>query len=108
MDKADSLGAFEQLVLAALLHLGDKAYGASIRREIEERTGRDSSLGAIYTTLDRLEDKGFVSSRMGEATPERGGRPKRYFKIKAPGLKAFNEARVAMGRMYKGLGPEAA
>lgn len=105
MSKLDSLGAFEQIVLAALLHLGDKAYGASIRREIEERTGRDPAIGAIYTTLERLEEKGFVSSRMGEATPERGGRPKRYFKIKAPGVKALHESRVTMARMFHGLAP---
>ena len=107
MSKAGSLGAFEQVVLAALLHLGNKAYGASIRREIEERIGRDASLGAIYTTLERLGEKGFVSSHMGEATPERGGRPKRYFKIKAPGLRAFYETRSTMDRMYKGLRPVA-
>ena len=108
MNKTDTLGAFEQVVLAALLHLREKAYGASIRREIDERTGRDVSLGAIYTTLERLEEKGLVSSRLGEATPERGGRAKRYFKIKAPGVKAFNEARMAMHRMCEGLRPSAA
>lgn len=105
MSKTDVLGAFEQMILAALLHLNDKAYGASIRREIKERTGRDPSIGAIYTTLERLEEKGFVSSRMGEATPERGGRPKRYFKIKAPGLRAFNESRSVMENMCDGLRP---
>lgn len=104
MGKTDSLGVFEQVVLAALLHLGDSAYGASIRSEIAKRTDRDVSQGAIYITLERLEGKGYVSSRMGEATPERGGRPKRYFRIQAPGLKAFNETRAAMDRMCSGLG----
>lgn len=97
------LGNFEQQLLAALLHLRDNAYGVTIAQAIEERIGKDVSLGAIYTGLDRLEKKGFVSSRLGEATAERGGRPKRYFQIKGAGVKALNESRAAMDRMFDGL-----
>ncbi len=84
MGKSDSLGEFEQVALLALIRLRNNAYGASIRREIAERAGRDVSLGAIYTTLERLERKGFVSSARGAPTPERGGRAKRFYKIEAP------------------------
>ena len=74
MSKGDHLGEFELLVLSALLRLGDDAYGVAIRAEIEERAGRNASIGAVYATLERLEKKGLIRSRMGEATPERGGR----------------------------------
>jgi DNA-binding PadR family transcriptional regulator len=85
------LGRFEEIVLRALVRLREKAYGVPIRREIAERTGREVSFGAVYTSLDRLQRKGYVSSRLGEATPERGGRAKRYFRIEAPGKRALNE-----------------
>jgi PadR family transcriptional regulator, regulatory protein PadR len=86
------LGRFEEVVLRALVRLREDAYGVPIRREIAERTGRDVSFGAVYTTLERLERKGFVSSHMGEPTPERGGRAKRYFRIEAPGVAALNQS----------------
>ena len=86
------LGEFEQLVLLALLRLGQNAYGMRIRREIEERANRRASLGAVYTTLDRLEAKGFVSSWVGEPTPERGGRAKKFFKIEAPGQAVLRQS----------------
>lgn len=105
MGKGDYLGEFEQIALLALIRLQDNAYGVTIRREIAVRAGREVSLGAMYATLDRLENKGFVSSRVGESTPERGGRAKRYFKIKAPGVRALNESRATMGRMWAGLVP---
>jgi|SRR5215469_494545 len=92
------LGPFEELVLLALVRLGE-TYPVPIRREIAERTGRDVSFGALYTTVDRLERKGYVSSRMGEATRERGGRAKRYFRIDAPGIRALDETRETMARM---------
>jgi DNA-binding PadR family transcriptional regulator len=92
------LGSFEEVVLLALVRLRE-TYGVPIRREIAERTGRDVSFGAIYTTLDRLELKGYVSSRMGEATRERGGKAKRYFRIEAPGIRALNEAQETRARM---------
>jgi PadR family transcriptional regulator PadR len=94
----DRLGRFEELVLLALVRLRE-TYGVPIRREIGERTGRDVSFGAVYTTLERLERKGYVSSRMGEPTQERGGRAKRYFRIEAPGVRALNETRETVVRM---------
>jgi PadR family transcriptional regulator PadR len=99
MGSNDRLGRFEELVLLALVRLRENAYGVMIRREIAERTGRDVSFGAVYTTLERLERKGYVSSRVGEPTPERGGRAKRYFRIEAPGIRALNEAQDAIASM---------
>jgi PadR family transcriptional regulator PadR len=95
----DRLGQFEELVLLALVRLRGNAYGVTIRREIAERTGRGVSFGAVYTTLERLERKGYVSSRMGEPTPERGGRAKRYFRIEAPGIRALERSREAVASM---------
>lgn len=105
MGTRDYLGEFEQIVLLALLRLGENAYGMAIRREIEERANRATSLGAVYTTLERLEDKGFVSSSLGEATPERGGKPKRFFKIKASGASALRRTLEAQALMVRGLKP---
>jgi PadR family transcriptional regulator PadR len=81
------LGEFEYLLLSACARLGDDAYGAAIRLDIEEATGRPCSVGALYTTLDRLEEKGLVDTWMGEATPERGGRPKRRVRVTAKGTR---------------------
>jgi PadR family transcriptional regulator PadR len=103
MPKGSHLGEFEQHVLAALVRLRDNAYGVTIRREIAERTDRDVTIGAVYATLDRLERKGFVSSRAGEPTRERGGRAKRYFNIEGPGTKALNESYRMSDRMREGL-----
>ena len=105
MGSRDWLGEFEQLVLWALLRLGDNAYGVRIHQEIQERTGRTCSFGALYTTLDRLEDKGFASSRVGEPTPTRGGRAKKYFKLEAPGAVALQQAYNATAAMARGLEP---
>jgi PadR family transcriptional regulator, regulatory protein PadR len=96
----DRLGRFEEIVLLALGRLRENdAYGVPIRREIAERTGRDVSFGAVYTTLERLERKGYVSSRVGDPTPERGGRAKRYFRIEAPGVRALIETRATVAAM---------
>jgi PadR family transcriptional regulator, regulatory protein PadR len=103
MDGNDRLGRFEELVLLALVRLRENAYGVPIRREIAERTGRDVSFGAVYTTLERLERKGYVSSRVGDPTPERGGRAKRYFRIEAPGITALNRSQQAVTRMAVGF-----
>ncbi len=105
MAKGDNLGEFEQIALLALIRLRANAYGARIRAEIAERTGRDVALGAIYTTLERLERKGFVSSARGAPTPERGGRAKRFYKIEAPGERALQRSRETMDRMWEGLVP---
>jgi PadR family transcriptional regulator PadR len=99
----DRLGQFEELILMALVRLRENAYGVTIRREIAERTGRDVSVGAVYTTLDRLQCKGYISSRIGEPTAERGGRAKKYFQIEAPGARALSEVRAAAARMAEGL-----
>lgn len=103
MSETGRLGHFEELVLLALLLLRDNAYGVTIRRELVKRTGREVSIGAVYTTLERLARKGYVSSRVGEPTPERGGRAKRYFKIEAPGERALRETREVASRLAEGF-----
>jgi PadR family transcriptional regulator, regulatory protein PadR len=97
------LGVFEEAVLLAVFHLRDNAYGVPIRRHLEEVTGRSTSIGSVYTTLERLEQKGYVSSRQGEATPERGGRAKRYFKIEGAGVVALNETRAMRAKSWAGV-----
>lgn len=103
MPKGSSLGDFEQLVMLALLRIGEGAYGMIVRREIEERTGREVSLGAIYATLDRLEGKGLVSSSLGEGGRARRGRAKRFFKVEQAGLDALQIALMALDRMRDGI-----
>jgi DNA-binding PadR family transcriptional regulator len=103
MSRPDALGEFEQSVLLAIAHLGDDAYGVSVRREIERRTARTIAVGALYTALDRLERKGYVSSRMSDPTPERGGRSKRHFRLRASGATALRQARQRLNRMWDGL-----
>jgi DNA-binding PadR family transcriptional regulator len=97
------LGEFEHTVLLAVLRLNDEAYGVTVRREIEGRTKREVSIGAIYATLDRLEAKGYVRSRVGEPTPERGGRSKRFFRITAQGVSAVNRTHRALRSLTEGL-----
>jgi PadR family transcriptional regulator len=97
------LGEFEQIVVLAILRLGEEAYGASIRSEIEKCTGRGPTAGALYTTLDRLEFKSMLTSRMGEPTAQRGGRAKRYFKVTKTGTVAVTRAQRAYQRLLKGL-----
>src|SRR5262249_20785586 len=103
MPKGDLLGAFEQWVLLALMRLGDNAYGMTIRREIEEQTGRPVSLSAVYTTLDRLESKGYIRSSTSPGTPERGGRARRFFRTESAGEGALDEALRANDAMRAGL-----
>ena len=98
-----SLGEFEQLVLLACLRLGDGAYTVAIAEEITGRTGRDTSHAAVYIALRRLEEKGLVGSALGESTPERGGRPKRFFQPTPEALPALHEARAALLSMWEGL-----
>ena len=99
----DYLGEFEHIVVLALLRLGEQAYGVTVRREIETRTGREVSIGAIYATLDRLEEKGYVKSRSGSPTPERGGRSKRFFRVTAKGVAAVNQTHLSLQKMMQGL-----
>jgi PadR family transcriptional regulator, regulatory protein PadR len=100
------LGEFEQLILLAVLALKENAYGMTVRWEIHERTGRDVAIGAVYTTLDRLEAKGLVISWIADATQERGGRAKRFFKLEAAGQRALRDALTATTQMVKGLEPK--
>jgi DNA-binding PadR family transcriptional regulator len=97
------LGDFEQLVLLALMRQGRDAYGVSICDDITARTGRDVSLGAVYKTLERLEDKGLVSSRFGQPTAERGGRRKKHFILLAAGQRALKQSIAAIRNMTAGL-----
>ena len=94
---------FEQQVLLAVWRLDSDAYGASIRDELERRTGRGVSQGAVYTTLMRLEKKGHVRSRMSDPTPVRGGKAKRFFAITEAGRQGVQQARAAMNRLWEGL-----
>jgi PadR family transcriptional regulator, regulatory protein PadR len=105
MDVKHGLGEFEQLVLLALVRLGTEAYGVAIRDEIEKRTGRDVALGAVYTTLLRLEDKRLVATRLGEPTPQRGGRRKKYYRPLAAGQRALASSLDALRSMTRGLNP---
>lgn len=97
------LGEFEQLLLFALLRLDDRAYGVTIRREIEERTGRGISAGAVYTAMERLEHRGFVSSRLGEPVRVRGGRRRRFYRLEPAGLECLRRSQLAIERMREGL-----
>jgi PadR family transcriptional regulator PadR len=103
MAKGDFLGEFEQLVLIALIRLGDEAYGMAVRRELETRAGRDVSIGAVYATLDRLAAKCLVKSKYGEATEERGGRAKKCFTITGAGARALERSQQAFRQMLEGL-----
>jgi PadR family transcriptional regulator, regulatory protein PadR len=103
MAKGDSLGEFEHLVLLAVLRLGEDAYGMRVRREIASRTGRDVTIGAVYATLDRLSDKGLVTSTLSDPTPERGGRAKRSFRLTGAGADAVNRATQDLTNMQEGL-----
>ena len=104
MSGRDNLGEFEHIILLALLRLDDRAYGVTVRQEIEFCTKREVSIGAVYATLDRLETKGYVKSRLGEPTPERGGRSKRFFQVTAKGVTAVSRTHRALRSMTEGLG----
>lgn len=98
-----ALGEFEYLILTVAARLGEDAYGAAIRREVEETTGRSCSIGALYTTIDRLEAKGLITTAMGDPTPERGGRPRRMVRLTASGRKAGAEFYRAVLRVSRGV-----
>lgn len=97
------LGELEQVVLLATLRLGDEGYGVTIQDEIRRATARDLTLGTIHKTLVRLEAKGLVASRIGEAAPHRGGRRKRHYRVTAAGLKLLKASLAALRRMAAGL-----
>jgi DNA-binding PadR family transcriptional regulator len=98
-----NLGEFEQLILLAILRLRDDAYGVTIRAELAERAGREVAPGALYTSLERLEVKGLISSRMSDPTPHRGGRAKRYVRVTAAGMEALTRSVKAYERLLDGL-----
>lgn len=98
-----NLGEFEQLILLAILRLGDDAYGVTIRAELADRAGRTVAPGALYTALERLETKGLITSRMSDPTPQRGGRAKRLVRVSAAGAEALTRALQAYERLLDGL-----
>ena len=99
------LGEFEQLLLFAVVHLDDEAYGTRIGAAIEAKTGRSVSPGAIYTALDRLERRGLVTSRLGDPTAQRGGKRKRYYRIQPAGAELLRRSHESIVRMARGLKP---
>ncbi len=99
----DYLGEFEHIVMLAVLQLEDNAYGVTVRHEIERRIDREVSIGAVYATLERLQRKGYVASSVGEPTPERGGRSKRYFRVMPKGITAVHHTHRALRAMRQGL-----
>ena len=103
MPKGDYLGEFEQMVLLALIRLNDNAYGVTIRREIQSRTDRNVAIGAVYATLERLENKGFLTSQASDPEPTPGGRSKKFFRLTPSGSNALKHSREMMRRMADGL-----
>src|SRR5205807_2033900 len=103
MNKKDPLGQFEQLVLTAVLLLGDKGYGIAVARKVEELADRPIALGAVYMTLARMEDKGFISSWRTNPTPDCGGREKRYYRLRALGERVLVDAAVTAKRIYEAV-----
>jgi len=102
-EKERFLGEFEQLLLLSILKLSENAYGSAIRQLLADVIDREVTIGALYTTLERLEKKGMVESKMGESTPERGGRAKKYFKVSAKGLRALKRSKQALASMWENV-----
>lgn len=100
---ADVLGTFEQAVLLAVLRLRSGAYGRAILNEVQTRLEREVAAGAVYATLVRLEQKGLLSSALGSGTEIRAGRPRRYYRLESPGLRALNDAREAVNTLWRGF-----
>lgn len=97
------LGEFELMVMLVLIRLGEDAYGVPIGKAIEEASGREVALGSVYAALERLEEKGFVASSVGDPTPERGGRAKRYFHVTNTGLRQVRKTRQTLINLWRGL-----
>ena len=106
MAKGDFIGEFELYVVLALAHLGDDAYGVTIRREIEARTGRTVAIGAVYATLARLEEKGLVRFRVSDPQPVQGGRARKYFSLTGAGTRVLRHSTAMLARMMAGLSPD--
>jgi DNA-binding PadR family transcriptional regulator len=100
---AETLGMFEQAVLLSIVRLREEAYGRGILREVQERLERDVAAGAIHATLERLEGKGLIRSRLGLGTPIRDGRAKRFYRIEPAGVTALNDARAAAQSIWRGI-----
>ncbi len=100
---ADVLGTFEQAVLLAIVHLGEHAYGRAILNEAQSRLQRTLAAGAVYATLDRLEQKALISSRVDSGTAVRAGRPRRYYVVEKAGIRALNDSKAAVERMWHGF-----
>ena len=103
MAERDYLGEFELMIMLAVVHLGDEAYGVPVCRELERHRKRDVSVSSVYAALDRLEAKGLISSRLGEATQERGGRAKRYFQVTNEGLRVVRKTRRILTTLWRRL-----
>jgi len=103
MSDRSYLGEFELMILLAVLHLGDEAYGVPISRELERHRRRDISVGSVYAALERLESKGLVASSLGDPTPERGGKAKRYFRVTKEGLRQVHETRRVLTGLWRAL-----
>ncbi|WP_345945010.1 PadR family transcriptional regulator [Granulicella sp. dw_53] len=103
MGEHSYLGEFELMVLLTIVHLGDEAYGVPLCRELSLRRGWEVSVGSVYAALDRLETKGLVVSHLGESTPERGGRAKRYFRVTQQGLRSVHETRKVLSELWQSL-----
>ena|SRR5215471_9932253 len=100
---AETLGTFEQAVLLAIVRLKEDAYGRGILKEVQDRLKRDIAAGAVHATLERLEDRGLIRSRLGLGTPIRDGRAKRFYRLQPAGAEALNEARAALNSIWDGI-----
>jgi len=100
---ADTLGAFEQAVLLAIVRLRENAYGRAILKEVQARLERDVAAGAVHATLERLEEKGLIASRLGPGTSIRSGRARRFYRLQPKGLRALNDARAVVDNLWRGL-----
>ena len=103
MRKGEYLGNFDLMLLLAVLRLGENAYGVTLARELEGQTGREVVVASVYATLDRLQERGLVTSSLGDSTPERGGRAKRYFRITRAGIREVRDAQRSLLNLWKGL-----
>ena len=103
MPQSEFLGEFEQIVLLIVARLEGGAYGMAIRQDIEERTSQDVAIGSVYSALDRMEKKGLVASEVGDPTPERGGRAKRYYRLRRPGVLALTRSHETHAKLWEGL-----
>ena len=100
---ADTLGAFEQAVMLSIVRLGDGAYGRAILKDVQDRIDRDVAAGAVHATLDRLENKSLISSRLEQGTAIRSGRARRFYRLRTAGVQALNDAREAVDTLWSGL-----